>query len=476
MDLMDNHHNESDSSREEQEGMESLSAHPTVQRYNRHVSPTMIKVLGLLKMGRVFVHAKDVWIEDSHGNRYLDANAGFGAVNIGHNHPRLAKRLHQFLDEEPLNLCHMGPGAQTADLAAALADRLGDALSVSVFTNSGAEAVEAGMKLARLATARKKILYCDDSYHGLNLGTLSVMGDERLQEPFLPLLPGCEAIPFGDLESLEQKLTARDCAAFLVEPIQCEGGIILPPNGYLAKAQELCRKYETVLILDEVQTGIGRTGSFCAFQQEGFVPDVLLLAKSLGGSLTTIGATITNPELHQKAFGPMDRFELPFSTFGGNSLACAAGLETLSILEDEGMIENCRERGEQLLAGLKERLSGHPFVRDVRGRGLLVAVDLGPTSQGFLNRLWPSLVQKVMDNVLGVWIVSRMLENGLMGALATHHWNILRLEPPLTITKEQIDTIIDKVSRALEEYQSIPKVLKDFGARVGSQWWRGWEL
>ncbi len=450
------------------------SDHPAVKQFARHVNPAFVRMLGLLGFGRLFERARDVWMWDHQGKQYIDFLAGFGAVALGHGHPRMMDRLRRFLSEDALNLCHLSPSPQAGELAAALARRAGEALSVCLFSNSGAEAVDAGLKLARAATGRPAVLYCRRAFHGTNLGVLSVMGDPHLREPFEPLLPGCKAIPFGDLRALEEALAKGRFGAFVVEPIQGEGGINLPPPGYLAAARQMCRRHGTLMVLDEVQTGLGRTGTWFAHQAEGFVPDVLVLAKALSGGVAPIGATLTSEAINERAYGTMDRCELHSSTFGGNAFSCTAGLETLSILDEEGLVANSSARGEQLLQGLRQRLQGHPLVREVRGRGLLVGVEFGPTSSGLLNRLCPSLVDTISRGLFGQWVAIRLLERGVVCALTFHRWNILRLEPPLTVKAEQVEQVMDLVAEVLEEYRGVASALRDSTLRMLQQFLAGW--
>ncbi|MEW6737985.1 MAG: aminotransferase class III-fold pyridoxal phosphate-dependent enzyme, partial [Acidobacteriota bacterium] len=213
------------------------TANTIIEKHSRFVNPSFIKLLGIYGYGRVFIRAQGVWLWDQQGRRYLDLLAAFGAVNLGHNHPKLITRIQEFFAREPLNLCHIGPAIDMAELAEALAEQVDKPLEISLFSSSGSEAIEAGMKLARAATGKEEFIYCQGGFHGTNLGTLSIMGSKRMRKPFEPLLPGCRAIPFGDLESLEQTLSTRHVAAFIVEPIQCEGGVVFPPDGYLCKAQ-----------------------------------------------------------------------------------------------------------------------------------------------------------------------------------------------------------------------------------------------
>jgi putrescine aminotransferase len=451
------------------------SDHPSVEMYARHVNPAFVKLLGMFGYGRLFVRARDVWVWDHRDRQYLDFLAGFGSANVGHNHPRLIERLRSFLGEESLNLCHVGPSIHAAELAEALA-KLADPLTVCLFASSGAEAVEAGLKLARAATGRAGFVYCRGGFHGTNLGTLSVMGDERMRRPFEPLLPDCERIPFGDLSALKMQLDTRRPAAFLVEPIQCEAGVVMPPPGYLAEAQELCRRAGTILLLDEVQTGLGRTGTMFAYQEEGFVPDVLVLAKALSGSLTPISAALTRPELYAQAYGATDRFDLHSSTFAGNALSCVAARETLEILADEDLVAKSKVRGAELLEGLLERLAGHPLVRQVRGRGLLVGVELGPTGTGFLNRLSPALVEAISKKAFGQWVALRLLERGIICQPASQSWNVLKLEPPLTVTSQHVRQLIAALGEVMDEYRGVAPIIKDVTERLLRQFVAGWKF
>lgn len=446
----------------------AVARHPSVDKFARHVNPAFVKLLGVLGYGRVFTRAQDVWLWDDQDRRYLDCLAGFGAVNIGHNHPRLLARLKAFLDEQALNLNHLGPAAPAAELAEKLAALLPEPLEIALFSSSGAEGVEAAMKLAQAATGRRGFVSCRGGFHGTNLGALSVMGEPRLRRPFEPLLPDCEAVAFGDLAALERAL-ARKPAAFVVEPIQAEAGVLLPPEGYLRRAQALCRERGALLILDEVQTGLGRTGRMFAFESEDFVPDVLVLAKSLGGSIAPIAATVVSRELHEKAYGSMDRFDLHSSTFAGNAFAATAALETLNILGDDGLAARAETRGAELLEALKQGLAGHPLVRSVRGRGLLVGIELGPTENGLINNAAPGLVEAVSEKVFGQWAALKLLEKGIVCQPASHHWNVLRLEPPLTIDAAETARAARLVVETLNEYQGLPALLTDVSLRLGRQ-------
>jgi putrescine aminotransferase len=447
-----------------------------IAKHARYVDPSHVKLLGILGYGRVYTRAQGVWLWDQKGNRYLDLLAGFGSMNIGHNHPKLVAKLNQFLGSEPPNLCLFGISPYAGDLGERLAKLAGEPLQHTIYTTSGAEAVEAALKLARIATGRPEFIHAKGGFHGLTLGALSVMGNPRTRKLVEPLMPGCHEIPFGDLPSLERELARKKAAAFLVEPIQCEGGIALPPPGYLKAAAELCRRAGTLLLLDEVQVGIGRTGNMFAFQAEGFVPDVLILAKAIGGGLVPIGAAMTSAEVFERAYGSLDTYGVNASTFAGNAMACAAAMATLDILEEEGLLANAAARGEQLLQGLARELASHPMVRAVRGRGLIVGIELGPTDKGILNRLAPWLVSKASRSMFGHLAALRLLERGFVTLPTGHEGNVVRIEPPLTISESEVASVVQAVGAVLADYQSLAPMIKDTTWRIGQQFRSGWSI
>jgi len=450
------------------------SEHPSVVKYAEHVNPAFMKLLGLLRYGRAMTHARGVWITDHQGTEYLDALACFGAANLGHNHPRLRERLVRFLSEDHLNFVHVGPSVHQGELAEKLTALAGGDLTIAMVTNTGAEAVETGMKLARGATRRRPFIYCEGSYHGGSLGTLSIMGDARMRSIFEPLLGECYGVPFGDLDALEQALKRHKAAGFVIDPGLCEMGRMVPPPGYLAAAQALCRKYGTLMVLDEVQTGMGRTWALFSYQHEGFTPDIVAIAKSLSGGLIPVGAALTTAKIQKQAFGAMENFDAYFSTFGGNSLACTAASETLDILQEEGLIANSAALGATMLASLQERLAGHPLVREVRGRGLFIGIELGPTDTGWMNKLAPGLVKGVSKSMFGQWACVKLLERQIICQPATHNWNVIKLMPPLTLQPAEAERLVDTVVEVLGEYQGIAPLIKDVTGRLGQQFMGGW--
>ncbi|MBK9037220.1 MAG: aspartate aminotransferase family protein [Myxococcales bacterium] len=449
--------------------------------YARHVNPTFSKLLGVLGYGRVWVQGDGTTLVDDAGQRYVDFVAGFGATSLGHNHPAVRAALIDALAASPVHVCHLGPTPHEAALAARLAASVGGDLEIALLSSSGAEAVEAAIKLARAATGRRRVVYCHGGFHGLSLGTLSIMGAPRLRAPFEPLGADTVAVRFGDVDGLRRALKGQRAAAFVVEPIQAEAGVIEAPPGYLAEARALCTQAGTQLVLDEVQTGLGRTGTTYACTAEGVVPDALVLAKALGGGMVPVGATLCTRALHQRAYGGLDRFDLHGSTFAGNALACAAAIATLDVLEHERLAARSATLGALLVALLNDRIGGHPLVRAIRGRGLLVGVELGTAvtttlraAGARLGALAPALGRLAPPPFLGQWIAVRLLEAGYVCQPTAHAWDVLKLEPPLTITEAEIRGLVATLGEILDEYRGAAAVLRDVGVRMATRGVRGW--
>lgn len=410
--------------------------------YKEYINPGLVQMLSLLNFDKQFVKAEGTKVWDSEGNVYLDFLGGYGALNFGHNPPEIIKEIEKV--KTMPSLLQASLGTMAAVLAQNLAQIVPGNLKRCFFGNSGAEAVEGALKLARAATKKEKFLYCQGSFHGKTFGALSVTGREKYQKSFTPLLPHCRAVPYGELQPLEEALKNKDVAAFIVEPIQGEGGIIVPPPGYLKGVRELCSKYEALLIIDEIQTGFGRTGTNFACEYEGVVPDILCLAKSLGGGVMPIGAYITTEEIWEQAYGGMDKALLHTSTFGGNAWAAAAGIAAVNLLVKENLAEKAKEKGEYLLKGLKDFKAKYPMVKDVRGRGLMIGIEFEKPSQGLLNKITKGMVSKLSQEYLGS-LVAGELQNKyrIITAYTLNNPNVIRLEPPLTVSYEEMDVLLN---------------------------------
>ena len=390
-------------------------ANETYENYREFVNPSLARVMKL-SGSPAEVRAQGCTIWDHSGKAYLDFAGGYGVFTLGHNHPRVVDAVRAQLERIPLSGKTMF-NVLLGRAARRLAELAPGDLQLSFWCNSGTEAVEGAIKLARAATGRAKIVGTLDAYHGKTLGALSVSGREAFQSPFRPLLADCVTVPYGETESLEKAL--EGAAAFVVEPVQGEGGVNVPPAGYLRAARELCDRTGALFIADEVQTGLGRCGYRFACNRDDVVPDVMTLAKGLSGGVIPVGAFIARPQIWSRAFGhdPL----VHTSTFGGGELACAAAIAAMDVLEEERLAEQARARGEQLLNGARAIAREYPaVVREARGLGLLVGVEL--SNEGY-----------------GGYIIPEMLRGGVTAAWTLNAQRVIRLEPPLIVNPEQID-------------------------------------
>jgi putrescine aminotransferase len=431
----------------------SLDRASTNRLYREHVNPGLATLLGLLDFDKRFVQAEGVYLWDAEGNRYLDFLGAYGALNLGHNPPEVLAALEKVRERPNLLQASLNP------LAAALARNLASVapgeLRHCFFCNSGAEAVEGALKAARAATGRPGIVYCEGSFHGKTFGALSVTGRHKYRQPFEPLLPGCRSVPYGDLAALEEALKPGDVAAFIVEPIQGEGGIIVPPQGYLAGAGELTRRYGALLIVDEIQTGLGRTGALFACQHEGVAPDILCLAKSLGGGIMPLGAFLTTPRVWERAYGGLDKCLLHTSTFGGNTWAMAAGLAALKSIVEKNLAEEARRKGEFLLERLKELAAKYPLVSAVRGKGLMIGIEFAGGGGSLLDKLSGGLLSNLKEEYTASLVAGLLLnEHRILTAYTLNNPNVIRLEPPLTVSYEDLEAVAAALEAVLSGHKS----------------------
>ncbi len=399
-----------------------------VEDFSEYVNPYLGKLMNFAGFG-VEDHAEGCLVYDHEGRAFLDFLGGYGVFSLGHRHPKVVAALEDQLRKMPLGSKVFFNEPMTL-LAKKLAQLTPDPLQYTFFSNSGAEAVEAALKLAKGATGRPKIVATEGGYHGKTLGALSITGRKKYQEQFYPLMPGADFVPFGDAEALERAIDGTT-AAFIVEIVQGEGGIHVAPSGYLQRARELCDRYGALLIIDEVQTGLGRTGTMFAFEQEGIVPDLLTLAKCLGGGVMPIGATMGTPAVWEATFGRNSLIHT--STFGGNPLACAAGLAALQVVEEENLCQKAKDRGGYLVASLRRVGEKYPdFVAEIRGRGLMVGAEF------------------TMDEV-GELVIAQLTKRGVIAAYTLNNPRVIRFEPPLIVSEAEIDQAVAAFDEALAE-------------------------
>ncbi len=371
--------------------------------------------------------AEGVWLRDVHGRAFLDCLGGYGVFALGHRHPRVVEAVKQQLDRLPLHSPRM-IDPTVADAARRLAAVTPGTLRKTFFCNSGTEAVEGALKLARLYTKRNTFISTENSFHGKSMGSLSVTGRGLFREPTAgPLMP-VRFVPFGDAAALERAIDA-DTAAFIVEPIQGEGGVQVPPPGYLAQVRELCSRKGILMVADEIQTGLGRTGRMFACDHEGVVPDILCMAKALSGGVVPCGAFTSTDEIWS-AYHPTPL--LHTSTFGANPLAAAAVRATLQVLADERLPERAARLGERCFEGLRTLWRRFPrLLKDVRGKGLMIGVEFATEGAA-------------------VKAANGLFEQGVLVGHTPNQPRVMRLEPPLVITQEQLDSVLAKLESALE--------------------------
>jgi putrescine aminotransferase len=440
----------------------ALSRSESVALYKQHVNPGLCTLLGIVGFDRRFVEAHGVTVVDEHGREYLDFLGGYGALNFGHNHPEIVEAVRRV--EAMPNILQAAVGALVGPLGASLASLLPGDLNKSFFCSSGAEAVEGALKMARIATGRTDFVYADGSFHGKSFGALSVTGRTKYQEPFQPLLPGCHAVPFGDIDALTRTLAEHECAAFIIEPIQGEGGIVVPPEGYLSAAADACAAAGALLILDEIQTGFGRTGTIFAAEHEDVVPSIMTTAKSLGGGVMPLGAFSTTDATWDRTYGGTEKCTLHTSTFGGNARAMAAGLKAIEILVRDGLAEAAGTKGARFKGELERIAADSHLIKEVRGRGLMIGVEFYE----------PHLVKKLSAEYLAASVGGLLLEDhGIITAYTLNNPNVIRFEPPLIVTDAQIDHVLESFEQVVNKHHGLVGVMAGLGRTMVTRGHRG---
>ncbi len=371
----------------------------------------------------LLVRGKGTRVWDLEGEEYLDFVSGLAVCNLGHCHPRVVKAIQDQAEKliHISNFYYIEPQIQLASLLCkhSFADKV-------FFCNSGAEANEGAFKLARkfakekIGKDRYEIITMERSFHGRTLATLTATGQEKFHKGYEPLMPGFKYVPFNDIGAVKNAIDPKTCAV-MVEPIQGEGGVNCPSEGYLKALRDICDEKRLLLIFDEVQVGMGRTGKLFAYEHEGVEPDMLTLAKSLAGGVP-IGALLIKKGIAD-GFKPGDHA----STFGGNPLASAAGVAALTAILEEGMLENCRKMGDYFISELEEIKKKFPFVKEVRGKGLILGIELKIDGS--------SMVKEMLKR--------KILINCTMG-------NVLRFLPPLIVTKEEVDRVVKTLGEVFE--------------------------
>ena len=400
--------------------------------YRRHVNAGLAALFKFMGFDAVEWRAEGSTIWDTEGRAYLDLLAGFGTLALGHRPAAVAAAVKDQLDRMPLS-SRVLFSKPLADLAAELARILPGDLEKSFFCNSGTEAVEGALKLARRHTGRPGIVAAEGGFHGKTLGALSVSGREIYRKPFAPLLPEVSHVPFGDAAALARTV-GNTTAAVILEPIQGEGGVVVPPDDYLPAAREICDKAGALLIADEVQTGLGRTGAMFACQHSGVVPDIICLAKALGGGVMPLGAFSSTPRIWASL---EDNPLIHSSTLGGNPLACAAGLASLQEIQRQDLPARAARLGEHALARLRRLRQAHPWIiADARGRGLLIGVEF------------------TESDIAGL-VIAGLAQRRVIAAYTLNNPEVIRIEPALTIPEADLDRGVDAFAESVEQTAKI---------------------
>jgi putrescine aminotransferase len=402
-----------------------------LRQYADHLNPAWVRGYKFLGVETLEVEAEGAVIRDAWGREYLDFACGPAVFILGHRHPRVVEAARRELERMPLSV-RILPNEPMGELAELLAEITPGDLQYVFFCNSGAEANEAAIKLARAATGRPEIVATIGAFHGKTLGALSVSGREQYRTPFEPLIPGVRHVPFGDAAAVAEAVTSRT-GAVILEPIQGEGGVIVPPEGYLREVRAICDRAGALLIVDEVQTGLGRTGTMWACERDGIVPDILTSAKGLGGGVAPVGAAVARPHLWE----PFVEHPFLHTTTFGNRLGWAAAIATIKVIREEGLLARATEIGQRLMAGLERAAQAAPgLVAAVRGRGCLVGVEFS-------------------DSDVALLVLAGMLQRRVLGFTGINRTTVVRFAPPLIATDAQVDRAVEVFGDALIETQSL---------------------
>jgi len=419
----------------------------------RTINPQFVRVLRTIGFDRPWARAEGAYLYETDGTRYLDMLGGFGMYNVGRNNRAVRAALVEALELDTPGMLAMGVTALPGLLAERLLALTPARLERCLFTSSGTEAVEAALKLGRAATKRTRVISTDHAFHGLTLGSLSANGNPEFTDRFGPLLPDFDRVPFGDLDSLEQQLAREDVALFIVEPIQGKG-VNMPPGGYLEGAQTLCRKYGTLFCVDEVQTGFGRTGTMFAFEHWGLEPDLVPVAKSLSGGYVPVGALLMSRSVHEAVYDTMEHAVSHGSTFAPNELAMVAGLATLQEIEGEQLVARSARLGEKLLELTRPLVDEIDVVRDVRGLGLMWAIEF--QGEGMTYRMLERAQRGLFAQLV---VVPLFTEHHILTQVAGHKIAVLKVLPPLMVSDGDIDEFAGALRETVRSAQHMPRSL-----------------
>ncbi|MFN0010223.1 MAG: aspartate aminotransferase family protein [Phycisphaerales bacterium] len=442
----------------------------TLTLHEAHINPAYAGVLRTIGFDQKWARGEGAYLWDDKGERYIDCLGGYAVFNVGRNHPVVRDALRQAMDLDLPNLLGIGAFRVSGLLAKELlAIAPGDALTKVFFCSAGTEANEAAIKFARAATGRARIVYCHRSYHGLSMGSLSVTGNSEFREGFGPLLADTTEVPFNDPAALERELARGDVAAFIVEPIQGKG-VNLPADEYLREASRLCHLHGAKLILDEIQTGLGRTGRWFACEHFGagvdWQPDLITIAKGLSGGYVPVAAVLMTERVNASVFSSMSNCSRIQTTFGQNDLAMVAGLAALHVLKHERIIENAASVGEHLMSGLRRVLGGFEMVKAVRGKGLMIGIEFQRPASMMLRMGWDALHKLDASLFCQAIIMPLMSDHRVIAQVAGHRLDVIKLIPPLVLSREDADEVVAAFAACVGACHQFPGPAWEVGKKL----------
>ncbi len=429
--------------------------------HERFMNSQLARTLRTLGFDRNYVRGEGSYLYDDAGQRYLDFLSGFGVYALGRSHPAVKAALHQALDLDLPNMVQMDCALLPGLLAEQLVARTHPAINRVFFCNSGAESIEAAIKFARHFTQRSRILHADHSFHGLTTGALALNGGKEFRKGFGTLLESA-AVPFGDLAALEQQLRAGDVAAFIVEPIQGKG-VYCAPGEYWRAAQELCRRHGTLLVTDEVQTGLGRSGKFFCHEHWGLEPDIITVSKALSGGYVPVGAMLTTDKIFASVHHSMQDALKHSTTFGRNQLAMVAGLATLAAFDDEDIVGRAERTGADLQGKLRGLAAKHDVIHDIRGLGLMIGIEFGEPRPGSAARRFRAMERLRTGMFSQMVVVPLFHRHKIITQVAADNVNIVKLLPPLISGPQEVDYFVAALDDVLTDAQRGPGLSFEFG-------------
>lgn len=433
--------------------------------HSQYLNRTLVSVQRTIGFDKVYANACGAYLFDRDGSSVLDFLSGYSVFNIGRNHPAVKRAITDVLEMDLPNMVQMDCSLLSGLLAEALTQRLPSHLDAVFFCNSGTEATEGAIKFARAATGRPGLISLEGAFHGLSMGSLSLMGCESFREGFAPYLPGAQRLEMGNLMGLESMLAKRDIAALIIEPVQGKG-VRFPTDNFFNEAQHLCRKYGTLLICDEVQTGLGRTGKWFGFQHWGLEPDIVTLAKSLSGGYVPCGAIVARRDIYQATFNKLQRCVVHSTTFGRNNLAMACGLATLQVIEEEGLVENAERLGRLLLEKINHLKSCHSVIKEARGKGLIIGIEFHQPEEFGAKLGWAflhTLEKELFSQMISSSLLSR---HKILTQVAAHGMDAIKILPPLMIGEKEIDLFVTALDAVLCQCRRFPGPIWDLGANI----------